>query len=331
MRYRRSVIMMSLPDFKNKQIIIAFLSYGDKMSFRNDNIVITDSEGRIKHQSTCYRLFALFIVGHITVTTGLLQRAKKFGFNLFFFTHGLKFYGGWQYKTEGNVILRQKQYLYIGTEIARHIVKNKILCQAVCLKKRRNKPVVLSEAIKILSDYADRISEDKLNFQDILGIEGAAARLYFVRMFDEIEWHGRMPRAKRDIPNLLLDIGYTLLFNIIDGLLNLYGFDVYKGIYHKEFYRRKSLVSDIIEPFRPIIDYQIRKAYKLGQVKPNDFDYINGQYRLFGKKAAPYMTMFLDVILKHKDGMFIYVQRYYRNFIKGLPISSFPIFYGENI
>ena len=51
--------MMSLPDFKQKQIILALLNMGEKLSFKNDNIVITDVDGKIKHQSTCYKLFAL--------------------------------------------------------------------------------------------------------------------------------------------------------------------------------------------------------------------------------------------------------------------------------
>ena len=42
--------MMSLPDFKQKQIIFALLGMGEKLSFKNDNIVITDAYGKIKHQ-----------------------------------------------------------------------------------------------------------------------------------------------------------------------------------------------------------------------------------------------------------------------------------------
>ena len=71
--------MLSAPDFEQKQIVLALLSHEDKLSFKNDNIIIKSSDGKIKHQSTCYRLFALFIVGHVSVTSGLLQRAKKFG------------------------------------------------------------------------------------------------------------------------------------------------------------------------------------------------------------------------------------------------------------
>lgn len=321
--------MMSLPDFKQKQIIIALLSHGEKLSFKNDNVVITDSNGKIKHQSTCYRLFALFIVGHISITSGLLQRSKKFGFSITLFSYGLIPYGMWQYKTEGNFLLRQKQYKYDSSDLARHIVSNKIAQQILHLEKRRGASVELKGAISKLYEYRDRLSEENLDFQTILGIEGVASRLYFSHMFDNIEWNGRTPRTKKDIANLLLDIGYMQLFHIIDAMLNLYGFDTYKGVYHKEFYQRKSLVADIIEPFRPIVDYRIRKAFNLGQINESDFDVIDGQYRLFGDKAKPYTTWLLEAILEYKNEMFVYVQQYYRSFMQERTLGAYPQFLGK--
>jgi len=321
--------MMSLPDFKQKQIIIALLSHGEKLSFKNDNVVITDANGKIKHQSTCYRLFALFIVGHISITSGLLQRSKKFGFSITLFSYGLIPYGMWQYKSEGNFLLRQKQYKYDSSDLARHIVSNKIAQQILQLEKRRGASVELKSAISKLYEYRDRLSEENLDFQTILGLEGVASRLYFSYMFDNIEWQGRTPRIKKDIVNLLLDIGYMQLFHIIDAMLNLYGFDTYKGVYHKEFYQRKSLVADIIEPFRPIVDYRIRKAFNLGQINESDFDVIDGQYRLFGDKAKPYTTWLLEAILEYKNEMFVYVQQYYRAFMQERALGAYPQFLGK--
>ncbi|MFA7069498.1 MAG: type V CRISPR-associated endonuclease Cas1 [Sulfurimonas sp.] len=322
--------MMSLPDFKQKQIIFALLNMGEKLSFKNDNIVITDSEGKIKHQSTCYKLFALFIVGHTSITSGLLQRSKKFGFSITMFSYGLVPYGTWQYKTEGNFLLRQKQYAYDKTDIAKHLVANKISRSLYYLEKRRDKSDELKKAIKHLYHYKSLPKED-LDFKEILGVEGVSSRLYFTHMFDNISWNGRSPRTKKDITNLLLDIGYMQLFHIIDAMLNLYGFDTYKGVYHKEFYRRKSLVADIIEPFRSIVDYAIRKAYNLGQIKENDFDFINGQYRIFGDKAKPYIFLLLTAILEYKDEIFIYIQQYYRAFMRDKPSREYPIFIGRQI
>ena len=164
---------------------------------------------------------------------------------------------------------------------------------------------------------------------DILGIEGIASRVYFSQMFDEIDWKGRKPRAKQDITNVLLDIGYTQLFHFMDALLNLYGFDTYQGVYHQIFYQRKSLVCDLVEPFRTIIDQRIRKAYKLGQIHEEDFSFINGQYKIFGKQSQPYIAFLLKGLLEHKDEMFLYVQSYYRAFMQDKPIDQYPVYYGD--
>lgn len=321
--------MLSAPDFIQKQIIIALLSLGDKLSFKNDNIIIKDQDGKIKHQSTCYRLFALFIVGHASITTGLLQRAKKFNFSITLLSYGLIPYGTWLSKTEGNVLLREKQYQYKGNEIAQRLIKNKIAQQLHMLKKIRKKSPDLKQAIKTIKSYHNKLPDKKQDMQSLLGIEGSAARLYFKHLFAQMDWHGRKPRVKHDITNLLLDIGYTQLFHFMDALLNLYGFDNYKGVYHKCFYQRKSLVCDLVEPFRPIVDYQVRKAIKLNQVNVDDFDYIHGQYRIFGKKAHPYIALLLRSLLEHKQEIFLYTQSYYRAFMQDKPIEQYPIFTGE--
>jgi CRISPR-associated protein Cas1 len=126
--------------------------------------------------------------------------------------------------------------------------------------------------------------------------------------------------------NCLLDIGYTLLFNIVEALLNIYGFDLYQGVYHRQFYQRKSLVCDLVEPFRPVIDIRIRKAYNLGQIKQEDFDVRQGQYFLYGKESKPYISWLLEELLSYKKDMFLYVQGYYRAFMKEAPISQYTEF-----
>ncbi len=317
--------MLSAPDFKQKKIIFALLSHGEKLSFKNDNVIITDDDG-IRHQSSCYRLFALFVVGHITITSGLLQRAKKFGFSIVLMTHGLIPHGSWLAKAEGNVLLRKRQYNYQGLEIARHLINDKIEQQVQNLKKRRKKPEKLKQAITALQAYQYRLANDYADLQNILGIEGIASRVYFQAMFADMAWAGRQPRAKQDITNLLLDIGYMQLFHIIDALLNLYGFDTYQGVYHQAFYQRKSLVCDLVEPFRPIVDLGIRNAYQRGQIHQADFSYVNGQYRLFGKASQPYVRLLLQSVLAHKQAIFLYVQGYYRAFMRDKPIDQYPVF-----
>lgn len=318
--------MLTAPDFEQKQIIFALISDGDKLSFKNDNIVIKNADGTIKHQSTCYRLFVLFIVGHICITSGLLQRAEKFGFSIIFMTPYLRVYGFWGVNEKGNVLLRKKQYDYKGLQIAQWIVANKIRNQLSQLKSIRQKTKAIETAIENVKPYNERLPDDKLNLQDLLGLEGIVSRIYFNAVFCDYGWTTRRPRVKHDMTNCLLDIGYTLLFSIIEGLLNIYGFDLYQGVYHRQFYQRKSLVCDLVEPMRPIIDIRIRKAYNLGQIKEEDFETVNGQFRLYGKKSKPYIGWLMEELLSHKKNVFLFIQGYYRAFMKEVPISRYPQF-----
>jgi CRISP-associated protein Cas1 len=318
--------MLTGPDFKQKQIIVAFLSRDEKISFKNDNIIIKDGTNKVKHQSSCYRLFILFVVGHMSVTTGLLQRAEKFGFSIVFMTHGLRVYGSWANKANGNVLLREKQYNYCKLDIAQQLVKKKIQNQFEILKKIRGKEEALKGCIGNLKKYSERLPNKELDIKGILGIEGIAAKLYFQNLFADYKWIARRPRVKHDMTNCLLDIGYTLLFNFVEGLLTVYGFDIYKGVYHQQFYQRKSLVCDIVEPFRPLIDYRIRKAHNLGQIKAKDFGYYKKQYSLSSKQSSKFVNMFLEVLIENKQEMFYYVQGYYRAFMQCKNIKNYPCF-----
>lgn len=318
--------MMSTRDFACKQIAFVFTSKGEKISFKNDNLVILDNDGKIKHQSTCYRLFLLFICGDYCITTGLLDRATKFGFNIVLMTSNLRVTKLIPSKAEGNVLLRKKQYLYDKTDIASHVIANKIHNQMFLLKRRRGKSDAEKDVINKLKKFEMDVQKTGLNVQEIMGIEGVSAKLYFQMLFKDYKWSARRPRVKHDIINCLLDIGYTVLFNVVNALLEMYGFDVYVGILHTQFFHRKSLVCDLEEPFRPVIDAALIKAMNLGQINEKDFWKTQNQYILPWKNSAPYIEMFLRAILENKNEIFIYLQSYYRAFMRDKIASEFPVF-----
>lgn len=318
--------MMSTRDFEYKQIAFVFTTEGEKISFKNDNIIIQNSNGQIKHQSTCYRLFALFICGDFCLTTGVLDRSKKFGFTIVFMTPNLRITTILPSKAEGNVLLRKRQYEYNKTDIAAHVISNKIHNQNALLKKKRYKTGHEKETIEKLKQYEKDVLFPNLSVQEIMGIEGISAKLYFKSLFANYNWKAREPRVKNDITNTLMDIGYTILFNFVNALLEMYGFDVYVGILHTQFFHRKSLVCDLEEPFRPIIDSVILKTLNLGQVTEKDFWKNQNQYILPWKNSKKYVGLLLEGIMEYKNEIFIYLQSYYRAFIRCKNAEDFPIF-----
>lgn len=322
--------MMSTRDFEHKQIAFVFTTDGEKISFKNDNLIVTDKDGKVKHQSTCYRLFALFICGDFCMTSGILERSKKFGFTIVFMSPNLRITSIMPSKAEGNVLLRKKQYSYDKTEIASHVIANKIHNQIFLLKKKRKKTEEEKEVIAKLEQYEKDVLQPNLSVQEIMGIEGISAKLYFNTLFAEYNWQARLPRVKNDITNTLMDIGYTILFNIVNALLEMYGFDVYVGILHTQFFHRKSLVCDLEEPFRPIVDAAILKAMNLGQINEKDFWKNQNQYILPWKNSKKYVGIILEALLEYKNEIFIYLQSYYRAFMRDKPIEEFPVFEMED-
>lgn len=318
--------MLERTDFEKKLMIFFFPADGDKMSFRNDNMVIKSKEGKIKSQITCYRIFIVFVVGDTSITTGLLNRAERYGFSLCLMNRNLKMTHFIGSRMQGNTLLRKRQYSYNGERLAQYIIMNKISNQRRALNLIRNKTPLIKEGIELLDAYKKRLQESEFSNESLLGIEGSASRVYFSRIFDISNWKGRKPRIKHDYINASLDIGYTILFNILDALLNVYGFDEYYGVLHTCFYMRKSLVCDIIEPFRPIIDYETRKAINLGQIKESDFKVFDGRYVLEWSKSASYSELYLKAILAHRNELFMYVQSYYRAFMKNKDVNEFPVF-----
>ena len=317
--------MLNANDFKKKQIVFLFTNEGDKLSFLNDNIIVKNKEGGIKYQSTCYRLFMICVVGNISITSGLIQRSKKFGFSICLMTTTFKVYEILGARMEGNTLLRKHQYEYTENDIGRKIEQNKIKNQSQILKNIRGKNQIMKEGIELLDKMVVQL-EHQLEYLEVMGIEGNAARVYFSRVFDNVDWKGRKPRIKNDYVNVTLDIGYTMLFNIVDAILQVYGFNTYYGVFHKCFYMRKSLVCDLMEPIRPVVDYQVRKSINLGQCKENDFEVINNRWCLKYKSNPQYIQFLMNAILEYKDDIFLYIQQYYRFFMKRKSVSEIPVF-----
>ncbi|MBQ9120456.1 MAG: CRISPR-associated endonuclease Cas1 [Lachnospiraceae bacterium] len=89
---------------------------------------------------------------------------------------------------------------------------------------------------------------------------------------------------------------------------------------------RKSLVCDIMEPFRPLIDWRVRKGFRLGQFKKEDFVEVKNQWQLEYRNSALYTMIFMEDLLKNKEQIFLYIREYYRAFMKGKAVERYPFY-----
>lgn len=108
--------------------------------------------------------------------------------------------------------------------------------------------------------------------------------------------------------------------------MRMFGFDLYVGVYHRLWFKRKSLVCDLMEPFRCIVDKTIRTAVNRKHISEKDYDVMKGEYRLKRDLNKVYSKLFFDALVPYKQDIFKYIQSYYRCFMSGKDTAYYPKF-----
>ena len=273
------------------------------------------------------KILALFVVGHIHITTPLIEKCKKNNVAIVVLKPSLRPVFYWADSAEANFLVRKRQFEFNKDDItvARVLVENKIDNHVRLLQKTRRKDALTLSSIAICEQQKMLVKRTH-EYNALMGIEGMAAKTFFAAYFQDTGWQGRRPRVKTDYLNATMDIGYTYLFNFIECFVRMFGFDLYVGVYHRLWFKRKSLVCDLVEPFRCIIDKTIRTAVNRKQISVRDFDVHKGEYRLKREKNKDYSKLFFDALVPYKQDIFKYVQSYYRCFMGNKNIRQYPKF-----
>lgn len=273
------------------------------------------------------KILALFVIGHISITTPLIEKCQKFGVALVVMKPSLRPVFFWANSAEANFLLHQRQYEYSKEDIsiAKVIVDNKLRNQQKALNDTRRKDETTIQAQHLI-DGCIEVLPSIVEYDALMGLEGRAAKAFFQAFYQDFDWQQRRPRAKCDALNVTLDIGYTMLFNYVECFLRMFGFDLYVGVYHRMWFKRKSLVCDIMEPFRAIIDKAVRAAWNRKQFSERDFIVQKGEYLLKRERNGDYCRVFFDALIPYKAEVFKYVQTYYRCFMGCKSVSLYPTF-----
>ena len=254
----------------------------------------------------------LSIFGNAQVTAQATRELLDRGITICHFS-----YGGWlKGVTTGmghkNVELRMSQFNAAGDRlrslsIARDIVIAKIRNSRVML--RRNHPDAPLAALKEMARLS-RSARSADSLQTLLGIEGAAASVYFsnfggmLRSTDAaFDFAKRSRRPPKDPVNAVLSFLYSMLIKQCMVSAIAVGFDTYLGFYHQPKYGKPALSLDLAEEFRPIVaDSAALTLFNNGELKSSDFIRRSGAVSLTqdGRKAV--IRAFerrMDTLIKH--------------------------------
>ncbi|MFB3776511.1 MAG: CRISPR-associated endonuclease Cas1 [Bryobacteraceae bacterium] len=242
----------------------------------------------LKQEVRIGEICQLNVMGNIQVTTQTVQSLCESGVPICYFSQGGWFYGITTGLNTKNVFLRRAQFRlaeeeWFAARLARRLVAGKIRNQRTLLQRNHVEPD--ARVLRELREMAER-SETARGLDELLGIEGNAARLYFGQLGGMIkaeagdgtperfrfDFEGRNRRPPRDAVNALLSLAYSVLTKDLTIACYAVGFDPYLGFYHQPRFGRPALALDLMEPFRPLIaDSAVLNAINTRMVTSKDF------------------------------------------------------------
>ena len=175
----------------------------------------------------------------------------------------------------------------LWTKIVSQKIKNQI---AVLDNYHLNKEEVQSEL-------------DQLEINDESNREAIAARKYFMLLFDK-----NFVRRDTSAVNAALDYGYAILLSSFNREIAMNGYLTYFGIHHCSQENQFNLASDLMEPFRPFVDYWVKAHEKIKELTP-DIKYglvelLSLEIKFNGKKTllTNAITVYVRECLKFLSG-----------------------------
>jgi CRISPR-associated protein Cas1 len=136
----------------------------------------------------------------------------------------------------------------------------------------------------------------------VMGLEGTAGRVYFACLGklvpEAFRFEGRSRQPAKDEFNAMLNYGYGVLYALVEKACICAGLDPFVGFLHTDNYNKKSLVFDLIEPFRIVGDRATLLLFTGRRVQKDYFEAVPGGVAL-NKEGRAFFISQLNERLDH--------------------------------
>ncbi|MCL1989572.1 MAG: type I-C CRISPR-associated endonuclease Cas1c [Defluviitaleaceae bacterium] len=239
------------------------------LSLDGDNVVVLQNDTKLG-RVPLHNLESIVTFGYTGASPALMGYCAKRHISIVFLKPNGRFLARVIGESNGNVVLRKKQYrvsddLTASCHVARNFIIGKVYNSKWILERTvrdhglRIDVAKFKEVSNHLSEVikAVRVCDD---LEVLRGLEGQAAFSYY-QIFDhmilqqkeDFYFHNRSRRPPLDHVNAMLSFAYTLLANDVAAALEGVGIDAYVGFLHRERPGRVSLALDVMEELRSVL------------------------------------------------------------------------------
>lgn len=268
---------------------ILYITIDDAYISKDGENVVIIKDSRVLKRFPIHILEGIMCFNYTGVSPALMKFAMENNLLISFFTPEGRFCGRVIGETNGNVLLRRRQYQLADSQESIEFVQNIIYAKIFNSRK------VLKRAVR---DHGEKIDTEKLldtiefidksiknirqldNKDSLRAIEGNVASRYFA-CFDEMivsqrsdfYFIDRNRRPPEDNTNALLSFLYSLLTYDMQSALEGVGIDSYVGFFHVDRPGRCSMALDMIEELRAYIcDRLALTMINKNIIGPKDFE-----------------------------------------------------------
>jgi len=264
-------------------------SYGSYLHKVDNCFLIENKED--KFEVSVKKVESIMITTSACISTNAIKFAMDNNIDIVFLDQFGDPYGRvWHSKLGSTTLIRRKQLEIAekeeGLDLAKEWIVSKVDNQMDFLKKLSD---ARPEKKEKLAEYEQRLNEIKVKLNSltgmikekrgtVMGLEGTAGRTYFEAlsyiMPDRFKFDGRSRNPAKDEFNCLLNYGYGVLYSMVEKACIIAGLDPYVGFIHTDNYNKLSLVFDLIEPFRVLVDQTVVYLISGRKIKVEYFDKI---------------------------------------------------------
>ncbi len=245
--------------------------FGAVLKKRKGRILVVKEDG--KEEIPIKSVRDLIISGKVSISSELLKALAESGVDVLFTSPmGRPVARVVNAKLGGTAENRYEQYKSLedrrGVVVAKSVILGKIRNQISNVryysKSRRMNEVISAKLYDIyveMKEKFERLKDEDFDELDsarkrLLAYEGECANLYWDGIglvLDSYNFEGRNQRSG-DPVNVSLNVAYNLLSGQIWKFTLRFGLDPFMGYVHVERPGKLSLVFDLMEPFRPMVD-----------------------------------------------------------------------------
>lgn len=255
---------------------------------RTQERFVVRNDGQFVNEVPAIQLHQIAAFAGVSFTPLAIELALEKAIDVVFLTRYGKFLGRIHPPQSTHGELRHRQHLaYENQEerlrYAQMMLLAKIHNQSRLIRKL-NGGVEWSAGLNKLEAYKQRLVTAK-RIPELLPLEGNASSVYFsiLREYSLGSW-GFKARAQNPPPdqvNILLSLGYTVLYSQTIAAIEQVGLDPACGMLHEFRFGHAALASDLMEPFRPVIvDAVVVQGIKKQVFALKDFTYQDGRWRI---------------------------------------------------